>query len=145
MRVVAPDGRPYRIESRWFPRLPSIRWRRGRLDLLDVLDLGGIVGDIPWLGAILLGLALGLVVVLVIIPAVAFALEVLVVVLWLASLLAFRVIFRRPWFIEVSTGGRVVRRYAVVGWRRARRVVGELADLHRRGETDVLPDGAKLA
>jgi di/tricarboxylate transporter len=139
-RVHSPDGRSWTIRRRWVPRLgEESLWRRFRRrfgqtvewtkelapDTLDVLD-----------DSIVLGIALVLLALLVIFV----GLPVLIAILDLVLILSLaligvlgRVLFRRPWVIEVRDDDRQTTRWRVVGWRASARKLDEIEQVLRIG------------
>jgi hypothetical protein len=141
------------VRRRWLNRgLPSLRKHvreakeetaeSGTLDGLMVLD--GFGGG--WAGAAIAGTVV--VAVLVLLPLIGIALELIVLAVLLASGLAGRVIFGRPWIVEarnLDDGERSVA-YGVKGFRRAGEAVEELAGaLSASGPPERLVAGERSA
>jgi len=137
--VTAPDGSRWRVRRRWLAHpLPRLRRRRraegDREDAFDWSDPLALVdsgGDLlPAVGvAIVVAVALALVV-LVVLPLLGLALELVVLLGLLGAGLFSRVVLRRPWIVEavrLDDGGPSAT-YPVVGWRRSRRAIRELAE-----------------
>lgn len=142
--VVAPSRVRWRVGRRWLPFRVRIRrdvWR----------ELGpDNVGDTGWFfdepGGILAALAAAAVLLLVLFvafPIVAIAVELVVVAVVLLGAVAGRVILRRPWTIyAVSELAEPIQEHTwrVVGWRRSRRLIDQVAESLERGHEP--PPGA---
>jgi hypothetical protein len=109
----------------------------GWLDLLWLDELGL---------AILATVGVFLLIVFIILPAVVFVFQLVVFVAVLALSVFLRVLLRRPWTVEaVSVQPEGERRtWAVVGWRRSRRVIAEVGQGIALGHRFIEPEGARL-
>ena len=149
--VTAPDGSRHNVRIEWIGnklrRAPSefrARVRRvGRraADGAEGPDIGeGCLAVDDLFAAVVLFVALALLIV-VVLPLAWGLLEVLLAVLLGALVWAFRVLFRRPWLVVHRGPGDIVsRRFRVVGWREAHRVMVEAAEsLERSGRVEVTP------
>jgi hypothetical protein len=130
------------------------RWRHVNLGkpsgeaLLSVPDVGG-----P--GELAAGLALIVAVAvfaLVLIPLLLFGIELIIVGLVVAAGVLGRALLQRPWVVQASPigDGKSPLAWKVVGWRRSRRLIGEVAAQLESGlepapgEHAELIDGAAL-
>lgn len=150
--IVAPSGERWVIALRWLPWSP--RWRGLRLsrqerqrdtqptestestesssrwDWLDLADPFVMFdeGCLPVFG-IALGIALVAGAILFVVPIFIFVAEITIVILAVVIGVVLRVVFRRPWLIDaVSSGGAPTELvWAVVGYRRSREAIDEIA------------------
>jgi hypothetical protein len=147
----SPDGASWRVRVVWEPRWRALArrfggWRRRRkgddggpdLGGLDTVDLpsghhggGGFFADLAddlVVGiAIIIGMILfGFLFWWLLLPLLLLILDAMVVIVLLIVGLVARVLFRRPWIVEVTGPTRVVTE--VVGWREALRARDEMAD-----------------
>jgi hypothetical protein len=135
VRAVDPEGVTWEVTRRW---LEVPRWRidgpnigdMGGADLGGDLDLPGIV---VW---IVLTLAL-FVLLLVGLPVLVFLVAVLVAI----GGLVFRIVLRRPWLVQ-ATSGIDERAWRVRGTLGSRRAIHEIAAAIERGDHDFAPSGA---
>lgn len=139
--VTAPDGTQWRVGRRWVTGPARRLTPRGHLQrLTDREDSSWLAwveptdafGGDDLLGGILLVVAAVVVVVLfvfVVIPLAGILLELLLLAFLLGSGIVGRVLLRRPWIIEAVDVAQPERvsAFAVRGWRRSRRALGELA------------------
>lgn len=158
--VAAPDGTPWRVRVAWEPRWRALarrfggwRTRRRRRDDNgdDVVDGAVQVGDAAAsggggggfdVGDAIIVLAVVFIAVIagavlfwwVLLPLLLVVLDLLIVLLLLLVSIAGRVLFRRPWIVQATSGDgqRIV--VEVVGWRAALRRRDELAELLGRGQ-----------
>lgn len=125
MKIATTSGPAYRVHRRVLPWRRRIR-EKPDWDLLDGLDVPD-VDHLGVLGAILL--VIGIIIAL---PIIVLALlvmgEVLLLLLLLPLFVLARVAFKRPWIVEVTRKGKVVRAEAVVGWGAAGQRAQAIAD-----------------
>jgi hypothetical protein len=133
--VQGPSGIRWRIGRRWIRRgLP--RWRKVRVGkpapgdaaeatLWSISDAGGLDELAAGL-AILVGV---LVVAVVLIPLLLFGIELIIAGLVIAAGILGRGLLGRPWVVEATSVGDAGRSltWSVVGWRRAGRLIDEVA------------------
>jgi hypothetical protein len=83
-------------------------------------------------------------VVFFVLPALILLVELLLFLVLLAIVAAVRSILRRPWTVEAVREGPEpsAKRWGVIGLRRSRRVVGEIADALERGAAVIEPADA---
>jgi hypothetical protein len=138
--VIAPDGVRWRVGRRWLNRSPPKPWTRWsrRRKREDEGDLpGGWLPDAVLTGMDGLGgfaFVVGAFVVIalfvfLLLPLIGIAFEFALLIGFVMSGLFGRVVLRRPWTIEAVSLDEPTRRhaFAVVGWRRSRRALAELA------------------
>jgi hypothetical protein len=149
-KVKSPDGGDWVVRRRWMKWRPQWPWelqRKPRKDP-DKAGLGWL--DLLWLDelglAILATVGVFLLIVFIILPAVVFVFQLVVFVAVLALSVFLRVLLRRPWTVEaVSVQPEGERRtWAVVGWRRSRRVIAEVGQGIALGHRFIEPEGARL-
>jgi len=150
--VRAPGGREWTVGIRWLPRHP--RWRglgfgRSRSprpegeresawwEFLDIPDVGG---DSLTVWLIVIGVLLAVVLAWVFVfPVLFFLLDLLVLVVIAVVAFALRVLFRRPWIVQATSGDETLT-WPVVGWRASQQRVDEVAARIQRGRSlDDLP------
>ena len=125
MKVMDRQGRTVRVRRRWLP------WRRRVRDVdAPALDLGG--GDDP-IGMILtvVGLVLAIPFALALVLLVG---ELVLLVLLLPLAVLVRVLFKRPWTVEATSGRRVLWSEQVQGWTESGVRVLEIAAVYERGD-----------
>jgi hypothetical protein len=132
--VTSPDGERWRVRRRWLDRgLPKLSkaFRRSRKEAEESGFLDGVVAFDGLTGTVigLIAAALAVLVVIVLLPLLGIALELALLVLFLASGLFGRVALRRPWTVEainLDDDERSVA-FAVKGFGEAGRAADELA------------------
>jgi hypothetical protein len=82
---------------------------------------------------ILIFVIVAVVAVFFVIPAFVLLLEVVIVALLVISAIALRVLFRQPWLVDAVADEGTRLAWKVVGYRRSRRVVEEVAAQLQRG------------
>lgn len=131
-RVLAPDGRQWKVTRGvlpWRPRWRGKRRRGGSDDWLDLIFWTDL-DEWPGLGVVLAVATAVVLLVLFVIPAVILLVEVAVLVFVLAGAVVLSTLLGRPWVVEARTAGppEEVRRWKVRGgWRRSQRVVADIA------------------
>ncbi|OWY63343.1 hypothetical protein B7486_53630 [cyanobacterium TDX16] len=150
-KALAPDGSPWRVERHWMPRSgvdsPLTRMRRtmgwvgrgakGADAGAQLAELGELGGPFAIIGAVILLVVMVAVVGLVVVPLLLVVLDLVVVLLLGVALVIGRLLFRRPWTIEV-VGPDATKEWKVAGWRASRELK---ADLRHRIEAGLpLPD-----
>jgi len=120
MRVMARDGREWRIGRRWLP------WRPRRRRFKD--DSGNF--DLPFefddsVAGFLLVLVVVAAVVLIFLP----LLEILLLLVLVVTGAVGRFLFRRPWSVVAETDRPPPARlqWSVVGWRESGELIDEIA------------------
>jgi hypothetical protein len=146
VQVTAPDGRVWTVRRRWLPRYEGrglkARWaqRPGRRRKDRPSDREGRWYDwidVPftepgWLLLVALAVLLVLGLFFWGLPLLLALVDLLVIFVVVVAGVVGRVVFRRPWTVEATTGDQRLTRH-VVGWRRAGDAVQELADELRHG------------
>lgn len=138
MAVTAADGSVWEVRRRWMPWHP--RWRRFDQDPVPNFVPDVLLGADDILGGaayIVVGIVFAITFAFVLVPLTVLFLEILLLLALLAGGVALRIVFRRPWLIDVS--GPQERTYAVVGWRRSARAGDLIAD-HLRSTGRLLSD-----
>ena len=147
LEVQAPDGSLWTIKRVWIPFRP--RWRakkpEGSLDALDGADVVSSLDD-PLGCGIAIAIAIAVVVIgfigwVFVLPVLIFLGEVVLLLLAVVLGIVARVLFRRPWTIEVrkrSARAEPVR-VPAVGWRGSRERIEELANEIRHGRGPAAP------
>ena len=125
---MTPDGARWTVKRLWWPR------RRARRDSGwdDVLGFFPDVGPVDDFAAGLVVLALvAAIAVLVVffLPEILLLLELLV----LPLVFAYKVVFRRPWVVEAKSDGAARARWRVPGWRRSGEFAADVARRLERG------------
>lgn len=136
-RVIAPDGRRWRVGRRWLPWRP----RKRDIDLADIpippIDDGLLVALVIVVAGFVLGIVLSLLAIVVV-----FATEWLLVALIVPLAALWRLAWRKPWTVYAITGKRVVLRRAV-GWSASKAMVVALAEeIEGRGRDETGPADA---
>lgn len=162
--IKSPSGQRWVITLRWLPWSP--RWRGfkrsrnqqereakpteggSRWDWLELADPLVMFdeGCLPVVG-IALGIALVAGSFLLVVPFFVFVVEILIVILAVVVGVVVRVVFRRPWLIDAVSkdGAESELVWAVVGYRRSREVIDEIARQIEVGVKTPLVADAKLA
>ena len=144
--ITTPQGERWRVGRVWVDRrLP--RWRRIRFGD-SASDAGWLIPDAPdegivaWL-AIIVGT---IVVAVVLIPLLLFGIELVLLGVVAALAILGRALLGRPWLVRARSldGAEPPVAWRVVGWRRSRRVIGEVADALVAG-TDPRPRAIESA
>jgi hypothetical protein len=153
---MAPEGTAWSVRVVWAPRWRALArrfggWRAKRSgssgDVVDgALQAGGDIPTSGGGGGLDLGDEIAAIVVIlvafvlgvalfwwVLLPLLLVLLDVVVVMVLLVVSIVARVLFRRPWTVEVTAPGRDRLTTRVVGWRAALRHRDEIADSLRRG------------
>jgi hypothetical protein len=96
--------------------------------------------------AILFAVGAFLLLIFFVLPALLFVLQVLIFLALVAVSVLGRILLRRPWKIEAVRMGDPPQRleWAVVGWLRSRRVLGEIAQSLSNGHRFIEPEGAQV-
>ena len=132
--VRAPDGRTWRVGRQWVRH--GVRWRRpirrwpkeiAGQDSVEWLEL--FFGETIIIAVAILA---ALLVIIVVFPALALAVDLLLVLVFTGGGVATRLLFRRPWTVvaeEVATSrpDPQLRTWQVVGWRASGRLVDEVS------------------
>jgi len=148
--VTAPDGGRWRVRRRWVERpLPNLRRRfkanrKEAADGMEWLPLDGL--DSP--AAMIAGVVFIALLVLVVLPLLGVALELIALLLLIASGLFGRVVLRRPWIVTAEKLGDPEERvaFAVKGWRDSSEALRELrTTIAAAGPPERLARGKKLA
>ena len=139
-KVLAPDGREWKVGRDWIPVRVRLRRERNReggegWDLLEFADLD--LGPFAFVIAIVFVVLF----VLIVWPLLALAIEVIILIVVFIATLAGRLLQRRPW--------RVVARsrepwqseldWHVTGWRASRKAIDAIALALEAGEEPSLP------
>jgi hypothetical protein len=149
--VTSPDGDRWRVRRRWLDRgLPKLGkgFRRGRKEAEDSGFLDGAFAfeGLAGTAIALVAIVVAVVMVVVLLPLIGVALELVLLVLLLASGLFGRVVMRRPWTVEaidLDDGERSVA-FAVTGFGEAGRAAEELAaTISVSGPPRQLPQGTR--
>ena len=143
-----PKGREWRVSVRMIPW--GVRWRGpgGRkseksksasgsvddrvrwYDWMPTPDVGGLFDEGFSGFLIAVGVIAAIVMaVLFVLPAFIFLVEVLIILLLMASAIAIRTLFRRPWLVDAVADDGRHNTWKVVGYFRSRAVVDEIARL----------------
>ena len=148
--VHAPDGREWAVGVRWLPRRPKwFGWgfrarRKGRdsdgSEWWHILDIPDVAGDSLTVFLIIVGVFIAIVLAWVFVfPVLFFLLDLLVLVVIAIVAVALRVLFRRPWIVQATSGDETLT-WPVVGWRASQqRVDAVTARLQRGLPLDDLP------
>ena len=144
----SPDGREWTVGVRWLPRRPKwfgwgFGWkRRKRGNASDWAEgFGGLDGE----GGIIILLVLVAVIFawFFVFPVLVFLLDLLLLVLIALGAIAFRVLFRRPWIVEATSGDDELT-WPVVGWHASLERVDHVAARLQRGlPLDHLPGAGR--
>jgi hypothetical protein len=128
------------VRRRWVPRLgDESLWRRFRRRVRQAV---GWTKELAPDGLELLGeslavgiaiLVIGVLLVVVGLPVLFALLDLAVVLLLALTGVAARVVFRRPWVIELADDDGQVRTWRVVGWRASSRKLDEIEQVLRIG------------
>ncbi len=110
----------------------------------DFVNVDGGLDDLGVFGMIIAAIVLVIVAIflaLVLFNVIAIALELLIVILLLLAGVFSRVVLRRPWVVQASTGGPPAQAHAwkVVGWLRGRRVIADVASQLASGSHEPRP------
>ncbi len=147
---MAPNGGRWRVRRRWVERpLPNLRRRfkanrEEAAGSVEWLPLDGFEGPTLLIAAVVVTALL----VLVVLPLLGVALELIALLLLLASGLFGRVVLRRPWIVTAEKLGDPEERvaFAVKGWRDSREALRELrASIAAEGPPERLAHGEPLA
>lgn len=125
-KVLAPDGRRWKVGRDWFPRRVRRRWEtRDGFDILG--EFAGF--DIGPVAAMLAVALLVILFAVVILPLLALAVEVVIVILAFLVALAARLLRRRPWRVVARSREPYEAEldWHVVGWRASRDTIAEVA------------------
>lgn len=136
--VTTPAGEVWRVRRLWAPRLQGEGlWSRFRRRTRIARHVGRGVGEtadpgcaIDALDELFLVLAIALIVVFVVFvgfPLLFALLDVVVVVLLTVLGVGARVLFRRPWVVEATSGDEMRRTWRIVGWRASHEAVDFIA------------------
>jgi hypothetical protein len=139
-KVLAPDGRGWKVGRDWIP--PRVRLRRERnregsegWDLLEFADLD--------LGPFAFAIAIVFVVLFVVIvwPLLALAIELVILIVVFIATLAGRLLQRRPWRIVARSREpwQTELDWHVTGWRSSRRAIDAVASALEAGVEPRLP------
>jgi hypothetical protein len=148
--VTAPDGGRWRVRRRWVERpLPNLRRRfkanrKEAADGMEWLPLDGIGSP----AAMIAGVVFIALLVLVVLPLLGVALELIALLLLIASGLFGRVVLRRPWIVTAEKLGDPEERiaFAVKGWRDSSEALRELrTTIAAAGPPERLAHGKPLA
>ncbi|HEX8645782.1 MAG TPA: hypothetical protein VF715_02700 [Thermoleophilaceae bacterium] len=146
-KVLAPDGRKWKVGRDWFPRRVRRRWETR--DGLDVLGDLGFDLDIGPFAAVLAVVFVVIVLVVVILPLLALAVEVVIVILAALAALAARLLRRRPWRLVARSHEPYDEEldWHVVGWRESGEAIDAIRAALEAGREPRLPAGveARLA
>ena len=144
-----PQGRHWRVSLRMLPW--GLRWRGPRTrkdrsgdsnqgvrkprwyDAFDIPDLTLLDEGFGGFLAVLLLIVTIAVAFLFVLPAFIFLIEVVIVALLVLGAILLRVVFRQPWLVDAVADDGTHMTWKVVGYRRSRRVVGEIGSLIRIG------------
>jgi len=151
--VTAPDGGRWRVRRRWVERpFPNLRRRfkanrEGVVESVEQLPLGGFeVVDNPTV--MIAGVVVIALLVLVVLPLLGVALELIALLLLIASGLFGRIVLRRPWIVTAEKLGDPEERvaFAVKGWRDSSEALRELrTTIAAAGPPERLARGKPLA
>lgn len=140
--VTTPDGATWRIKRHWISRTPKLRDREGPGGE-ELFDLFSVFDDTP------VGLVVGIVLVVVAFfffnGFFLFLAEVAIVGVVLLLTLAAKFLLRRPWFVDAVSATQPPRRWAVVGWRRSREMIDQLAKSLEAGVAFSSPQAREIA
>jgi hypothetical protein len=137
--VTTPSGETWRVRRLWAPRLQSERvWSRFRRRIRqtfrvgrdvggDVADPGCVVDFADDIAIVLVVAAAVLLLVFFVIPLVLALLDLLIVVVLSLLGIGARILFRRPWVVEATSGSGGRSTWRVVGWRASREAVDGIA------------------
>ena len=137
---MAPDGMQWHVARQWWPWQP----RRRDIESVDAggLDVGGADDVLGLVVAIFVVLVLVFLLFTVVIPLIAFAVELILLLLAFFWGVAARVVLRRPWTIRARAGNGRELRWQAKGLRRSGRVRDEAAAALARGEAQPRPPEA---
>lgn len=142
-RVRTPTGEEWRVGRRWANR-PMPRWRKLRRPRLSGEGAADAIFSVPDslddLGLALLLLAAAAALVVVVVPLLLFGVELIALGLLIALGIAGRTLLRRPWIVQAAPleQGAAGLSWQVSGWRRANRLIDEVASSLSAG-TDPAP------
>lgn len=120
MKIVGADGATWKVSHRVLPRRPSLR----RAMELDPSGLASeVIGNYSAILGLVATFLLPVVFVLMILSG-----EVLLMLLLLPVALLLRIVFNRPWVVEVRRNGELDHIELVRGWTAAERRVAAIAD-----------------
>ncbi len=133
--VTTPDGAQWQVARVWTERkMPS--WRKISLDgggFEWLAPDSAAESPIAWLALVIATI----VALVVLIPLLLFGLELLLLGILVAAAILVRTLHRRPWLVRARpvAGGGSELAWRVVGWRRSRRVIEEVAATLSGGAT----------
>jgi hypothetical protein len=148
-RVTAPDGTTWKVGRRWLPDKPTL-WRRRKRKRddgspaehgngSDFFPDFGIDEAFVFVLAILAVVVVFVLLTTVVFPILVLTLELLIVLVLLAGVLAGRFLFRKPWTIRARAKDGRELSWRASGWRRSGRVRDDAAAALALGHTDVRP------
>src|SRR5688500_4733473 len=118
--VVAPDGRTWRVQRQWVPRLgQETLWGRFHRRFRQTIRKVGDVGDPGCLEVFGEGLLIGLLIlafVLLGFPVLTALLDIALLILLAALALLARLLLRRPWIVEATADDGTSLTWRVSGW-----------------------------
>src|SRR5262245_49319537 len=127
-KVVAPDGRRWKVHRRWAPRLGrETAWGRFRHRIGKTARRTGDVvgsGDPGCLDVFGEGIAIAiavivavLIILFVIVPLIVAVVDLVFVLLIALLSVVARAVFRRPWTVEAVADDSEMHTWRIVGWR----------------------------
>jgi hypothetical protein len=148
--VQTPSGQEWCIGRRWINRrMPH--WRKvhvGKAHAGDVANALNIPApaELDDIGAAILIIAAAIVVAVIVIPLLLFGIELIALGLVVAVSIAGRTLLGRPWVVQATPDDDSARTltWRVVGWRRSRRLIAEVAASCEAGLNPAPAEAAEL-